>query len=206
MRLVLTAAVLLFGLAAPALAGQEAQAPQGQPAAPAPKAAAAPQPPRPFPDGAKVAYFYIQAVAGSTKDGQAASSKVKALQDKKLAELNERQKALQVAQERLQKEGAVLSESARGQLEKDVDRMQKDIQRFTQDAQAEVEELQRELQEEFQRKLLPIVQQMGVDKNLQMIFSAADSGLVWADSGLDLTAEVVKRMDEQSAKPSGGNQ
>ena len=198
MRLVITAAVLSFGLAAPAMAGQEAPAAQGQPAAAEP-AAPAPQQPQPFPAGAKVAYFYIQAVASSAKDGQAASGKVKMLQDAKLAELNEKQKALQAVQDRLQKEASVLSDATRGQLEKDLDRMQKDLQRFSQDAQAEVEELQRDLQQEFQQKLLPIVEQLGEDMNLHMIFSAADSGLVWADTGLDLTAEVVKRMDAQSA-------
>ena len=38
----------------------------------------------------------------------------------------------------------------------------------------------------FQQKLVPILQELGREKGLQMLFSAADSGLVWADPGLDL--------------------
>ena len=95
-----------------------------------------------------------------------------------------------------------MSDSARAQLEKEIDRLQKDIQRFTQDAQAEVQELQNELQREFQRKLLPIVGQVGTEKGLHMIFSVEESGIVWADTGLDITAEVIKRLDA-AAKPAG---
>ena len=35
-----------------------------------------------------------------------------------------------------------------------------------------------------------------------MLFSAADAGIVWADAGLDLTAEVIKRFDARHARPS----
>jgi outer membrane protein len=129
-----------------------------------------------------------------------ATSKVKALNDKKVTELNDKNKQLQTAEAKLQKEGGVMSDAARGQLEKEIDRLQKEIQRFTQDAQAEVQELQNELQRDFQRKLLPIVGQVGADKGLHMIFSVEESGLVWADTGLDMTAEIIKRLD--AAKPA----
>jgi hypothetical protein len=34
---------------------------------------------------------------------------------------------------------------------------------------------------------------------LQLLFSQADSGLVWADAGLDLTLEVIRRLDAATA-------
>src|SRR5919197_595314 len=66
----------------------------------------------------------------------------------KAAEINEKNKQLQAAQTKLNTGAQVLSESARAQLEKDIDRMQRDIQFSSQNAQAEMTDLQNELQGE----------------------------------------------------------
>ncbi len=173
----------------------------GQPAAPAPAPApaAAPQPPAPFPQGAKMGYVNLQMVAQLSNDGKAAAAKVQALTTKKQAEIAEKQKQLQGAQQKLQTGGGVMSEQARGQLEKDIERQNKELERFQQDAQAELQELQQELQQEFQTRLFPILDQLSQEKGLHLLFSGADAGLIWAAPGLDLTAEAVKKLD--SAKP-----
>jgi Skp family chaperone for outer membrane proteins len=98
-------------------------------------------------------------------------------------------------QEKLQKSGSLLADAARQALEKDIERQQVEIQRFTQDAQAEVQELQAELQNEFQRRLLPVIDAVAQEKALLMIFSVADAGVVWANPGLDVTGDVIKRFD-----------
>ena len=69
-----------------------------------------------------------------------------------------------------------MSEAARAQLEKDIERQQREGERFQQDAQAEINELQQELQREFQKKILPLVQQVAKEKGLQILFSRADAG------------------------------
>jgi outer membrane protein len=88
-----------------------------------------------------------------------------------------------------------LSEAARGQLEKEIERQNVEVQRFQQDAQAEINELQMQLQSEFQQKLTPVLDALAKEKGLQALFSAADAGLVWADPGLDLTTETIKKLD-----------
>jgi Skp family chaperone for outer membrane proteins len=184
-----------------------AQAPAGAPpAAPAPQTApaapAAPQPPRPFPEGAKLAYLNVQRIAAESAEGKASTAKVQTLNEKKVAELNQKNQALTTAQQKLQQSGAVMNDAARLQLEKDIEKMQVDIQRFTQDAQAEVRDLQESLQEDFQRKLLPIIQQVAAEKGLHFILSAQDAGIVWADPGLDVTVDVIKRFDTANPAPA----
>jgi outer membrane protein len=170
-----------------------AQAPAPAPA-PAPAAQAAPAP-APFPAGAKYAFINIQRIAAESAQGKSLSSRVQTLNTQKVNELNEKNKALQTAQQKLDSGGSVLSDAARAQLEKDIDRQQTEIQRFTDDAQKEVQELQNELQAEFQQKLGPIIQQVAQEKKLDILFSALDAGIVWADAGLDLTTEVIRRFD-----------
>ena len=190
MRAFVVAAALSVILAA---APGFAQAPAAAPApAPAPQEAPA-QPP--FPAGAKYAFINIQRIAAESAQGKTLSSRVQTLNTQKVTQLNDKNKALQTAQQKLDSGASVLSEAARAQLEKDIDRQQTEIQRFTDDAQKEVQELQNELQAEFQQKLGPVIQQVAQEKKLEILFSALDAGIVWADAGLDLTSEVIRRFD-----------
>jgi Skp family chaperone for outer membrane proteins len=137
----------------------------------------------------------LQQIAQSTADGRAAAAKVNALAQKKQSEGAEKAKALQANQQKLQTSGGVMSDAARAQLEKEVERQQVEGQRFEQDAQAELNELQQQLQREFQAKLLPLLETISKEKGLQVLFSAGDAGVIWVEPGIDLTPEAVKRMD-----------
>jgi len=172
--------------------------------APAPAPAPAPvlPPQAPFPAGAKAGFVNLQAIAQLTAEGKAAAAKVNALAQKKQTEGAAKSKALQDNQTKLQTSGNVMSEAARGQLEKEIERQTVEGQRFEQDAQAELNELQQELQKEFQDKLMPILVDISKEKGLQVLFSAGDAGVIWIEPGIDLTMEAVKRMDAAPAKPS----
>jgi outer membrane protein len=195
---------------AQAPAGAQAPAkPAPAPAAPAPapqQAPAQPPAPKPFPQGAKVAYVVLQRIANESADGRVATTRIQALQQKKAAELNEKNKQLQTMQQKLEKEGSVMSASAAGDLQKQIEKLTLDVQRFTQDAQGEVQELQQQLQQEFQQRLEPVLAQVAQDMGLQFVFNGPDAGLVWADSALDISGEVIKKLDAAKpapAKPKG---
>lgn len=183
---------------------QPAQTPP-RPAPAQPPAAPAAQPvpqQAPFPAGAKAGFVNLQAIAQMTTEGKAAAAKVNALATKKQTEGADKAKALQANQTKLQTSGSVMSDTARGQLEKEIERQTVEGQRFEQDAQAELNELQQELQQQFQAKLLPILVQLSQEKQLQVLFSAGDAGVIWIEPGIDLTLEAVKRMDAAPAKPA----
>ena len=189
--------------AKPAAAAPQPPAPKPA-AAPAQPPAAAPatvSPPAPFPAGAKVAFFNPQAVFQNSAEGRAAVVRVNALIEKKQKENADKAKLLQGNQQKLQTSGSVMNETARVQLEKEIEKQTKDAERFQQDAQAEINELQQEVQSEFVKKLSPIVDAIAVEKGLQIVFNASESGLAWATPGLDLTGDVIKRLDAQ-AKPA----
>jgi outer membrane protein len=171
------------------------------PTAPAP-APAQPPAPKPFPQGAKVAYVVLQRIANESADGRVATTRIQALQQKKAAELTEKQKQLAGMQQKLEKEGSVMSASAGADLQKNIEKLNVEVQRFTQDAQAEVQELQQELQQEFQQRLEPVLSQVATEMGLQFVFNGPDAGLVWADSALDISGEVIKKLDASAGKPA----
>ena len=200
LTLVLTAGPA-FAQAAPQTppAGAKPPATQPPPNPAIPPPSATPQPPAPFPQGAKIAFVNIQAIAQSSSAGKDASKKLADLNAKKVSEINDKTKQLQAMQAKLKDGAAVLSETARQQLEKDIDKAQRDIQFSQQNAQAEMQELQNDLQGEFQQRLFPVVKQVAEEKGLHAVFSIADSGVAYYDPGLDISDEVIKRLD--TAKP-----
>jgi len=196
-------ALSLMALSAgPVFAQTPAQA-KPAPATPAPAQTppAPAQPPAPFPMGAKVAFFNPQAVFQASADGKAAVARVNALIQKKQTENADKAKLLQGNQQKLQTSGSVMNEAARVQLEKEIEKQTKDAERFQQDAQAEINELQQEVQNEFVRKLSPIIEAIAVEKGLHIVLNLAEAGVAWATPGLDLTGDVVKKLDAQ-AKPA----
>ena len=146
-----------------------------------------------------MAYVVLQRIANESADGRVATTRIQALQQKKAAELNEKNKQLTTMQQKLEKEGAVMNAGAAAELQKNIEKLNVEVQRFTQDAQAEVQELQQQLQNEFQERLTPVLSQVANDMGLHYVFNGPDAGLVWADAALDISSEVIKKLD--SAKP-----
>ena len=173
-----------------------------QPAAPAPTPAPAPRPPEPFPAGAKIAFINPQRVFQESTDGKAAVVRVNALIQKKQKEGEDKAKLLQGNQQKLQTSGGVMNEAARSQLEKEIERQQKEGERFQQDAQAEINELQQDVQNEFLKKVQPVLDQVATEKGLHMVFNAAEAGIAWAPQSLDISSEVIKKLDANTAKPA----
>jgi outer membrane protein len=199
-RFAVVAALALVLSAAPGFA----QAPAPAAPAAAAQAPAAPpggtvQPPAPFPQGARLAYVNLPAVFQLSRDGKVAADRIQKATADKQKEIETKAKTLQTNQQKLDAGGSVMTEAARTALQKEIEREQKEGERLEQDAQQELTDLQQEVQGEFQKRLLPILEDLSKEKGLQMLFSVADSGLVWAEPGLDLTAEAVRRLDAAPA-------
>lgn len=207
MRFLMMAPVAVCLLAAAASA-QETEAP---PAAPAETG------------DSEMAYVDLQRVAAESAIGQQANTRVQELSETKgseielkTAELQGRITALneqlQELQQKLLQGQNVMSAEARLELQRQISKLQVDIQRTTQDAQAEaerlqqdaeaeVQQLQQELQIEFQKRLVPVIEQVAADRGLSFIFSASEGGLIWADTSLDLTDELIELLNVQTGAP-----
>ena len=158
------------------------------------------------------AFIDVQRVASESNEGQEANTKVDELSQQKLgeieavnadgqAEIDTLNQDLLEAQQKLQQGQNVISQDAAATLQRQIARLQRDvertgadlqaeIQRMSQDAEVEVQELQQQLQLDFERRLLPAIDQLATEKGLAFILSA-QQGLVWADPSLDLSQELI---------------
>jgi len=174
----------------------QTQTPPPPPAKPAP-AAPAPQAPAPvpFPEGAKVAFIDFQRVASESELGKAATAKIQDFQRRKQAEAQEKNKQLQAMLDKQKTQASVLSDAAMKQLESDIAKAQRDLQYFQNEAQAEAETLNNDLMRDFQQKVLPLVQAVATERGLHIVFESNNAGFLWANRGLDLTPEIVTRVN-----------
>lgn len=154
--------------------------------------------PKPFPEGAKVAFIIPQRIIAESELGKASAARINALRSQKLAELNTKNKELEAAQQKLA--GAnLLSEEARAAAQKGVERVQLELQRAQQDAEAAVQDLQQQVNGDLERAITPLLEQVAIDKGIQMLLRADTGAVAWADPALDLTGEVIKRLDATTA-------
>jgi outer membrane protein len=207
MLMIVIAAVALTAGPAAAQAAATPPAATQKPAEPAPAPGTSTPPsaaaaPRPFPEGAKVAYIDLQYIASNSVEGKAATGKIQEFAKKKTAELEGKQKALEAARNKLLQGGTVLSDAARGQMEKEIEKMGRELQYAQQEAQSEQQTLTQDLQNEFQTRLNPVIDQVAQEKGLHLVLSIADSGAVWVNTGLNISAEVMKRLDAAGKAPA----
>lgn len=156
---------------------------------------------KPFPEGFKVAFINPDRIIAESALGKASTARMTALRAQKLAELNAKGQELESARQKLAM-GSLLSEDARATTQKSIDRLQVELQRAQQDAEAAAQELQQQLNVEFDRKLTPIVEQVALDKGLYLLLRVDTGTIAWADPALDLTSDIVKRLDATTTAAS----
>lgn len=147
----------------------------------------------------KLGYIDMQRALNTSEVGKEAkeqlATKVKKYQD----EINLKQETLKKLKDELEKQGMLLSESARSSKEKEYQNKLKDFQRFTKDAQDELQGKD----EEFTRKILEsmekIIQEYGRKNGFSLIVVKNES-MLFVDEKIDVTDEVLKLLNANRKK------
>jgi len=166
---------------------------QQKPTLPAPT----PKPtPVPFPPEAKVAYIDLQVVVRDSKLGKAGQEQMKVLNDRLATQLADKNKEIQALQDKMKAQQSVVSDTVLNAMAKDLEKKGREAQFIQQDAQVQIDQKNQELLGDFQQKVLPLVEEMRKEKGLWIIFALGEnSNIAAAHAGLDLSEELVKRLD-----------
>ncbi|MCP5054353.1 MAG: OmpH family outer membrane protein [bacterium] len=141
----------------------------------------------------KIGIINAQEVFQKTKRGSQIQKELEALNNKKAAEL----KALQEEIKKLEKDllSPALNASTRDAKSVDLQSKRTTFKRKYEDAQSD---LQRESQKkllELEKELMPLITNLGKSKGFTIIFDRARSGVIYFDSGVDVTKEVIAAID-----------
>jgi Skp family chaperone for outer membrane proteins len=164
-------------------------------------AAPAPSQTSPPPTGAavttKIAVIDIDRVAAQSESGKQLFQRLKEENDKLTAEKNKREQEVRDMQAKMTSE--ILSADARERLQREIQRKTTDIQRWLEDAQRDFQEKQQAGEEEFQKKLAPVVEAVAKENNIGLILRATPGLTFVLDPNLDITGLVVTKLNAQAA-------
>ncbi len=172
------------GLAAAAL---------GQTAAPA--APAAP----------KLAVINVDRLVTDSALGKEAFARVKKIADQKKEEGEKLTKELREMEQKLADQGASLADDKKDSLQKQYQEKAIAFKRFQDDAQRALEEAQKKELEELQKRVMPVITQIGKERGFTLVFNKFQSGLVFADESVDITDDVLKRFNTMVAVPAAAS-
>ena len=141
----------------------------------------------------RIAVIDVSRVLSQSAAGKAALAKIKQLQDARMTRAK-------VMDEELRKLNADLGAAGmttarRADLERQIADKRKSMQRFAEDADKEIGTTRdRELMA-LEARVKPIVDGIGKEMQLAAIFNKFESGLVYANAGLDITDTVITRFN-----------
>jgi outer membrane protein len=143
----------------------------------------------------KIAVIDVQRVVTESDPGKQALQKLKELQDAKMDEGRAIQQELGAMQEQMSKQRFTLSEERLAELNKQMEDSQIALQRFQDDAERELDESRRRELGGLEGRIIPVINQIGVERGFTLIFNKFQSGLVYADDTVDITDEVIQRFN-----------
>ncbi|MEZ5316969.1 MAG: OmpH family outer membrane protein [Vicinamibacterales bacterium] len=193
-----TTLAVVLGLALlPAVAGAQTPPP---PAAPAPQTAPAP-PLAPLPADTRFGIVNLQVVFNESTVGKQAVVQVNALQAQLQKDLQARADAIQSLGDRIRTQASVTAEVTLREWNVDLARLQREAQFAQQEAEVRVQQLRDSLLDQFEQKVLPIVEAVRAERGLAAVFSIQNSdapgalNVIAIDPRVNLSAEVVRRLD-----------
>jgi outer membrane protein len=142
-----------------------------------------------------VAVIDVQRVVAESDPGKEAIQKLKALSDAKVQEGQALQQEMAVLQEQFNKQRFTVSEQRLAEMTKELEDKNIAIRRFEDDAKRELEEARRRELGGLEGQILPIINQIGVEEGITVIFNKFQSGLVYADEAVDITDDVIRRFN-----------
>lgn len=150
----------------------------------------------------KIAVIDVQKLVVESAAGKEAQGRVKKIIDAKQTDSEKLQKELQGLQQRLTDQGPSMTDDKREQLNKEYQEKGIAYKRFQDDAQREVQEAQQRELAELEKRVMPVINQVGKEKGYTLIFNKYAPGmLVYADDSVDITEEVLRRFNTQVTAP-----
>ncbi len=178
-------------IALSALAAFAATAAAAQTSPPAP-AAASP---------IRIAVIDVERLVRESALGKEAFSRLKKINDSKKEDADKLAKEIRDMEQKLADQGQSLADDKREALQKQYQEKAMAFKRFNEDASRELDQAQQKELAELQRRVLPVINQVGKEKGYTLIFNKFSSGLVFADDAVDVTDDVLKRFNTTVAVP-----
>jgi outer membrane protein len=145
----------------------------------------------------QVAVIDVQRVVTESDPGKEALQELRVLQDEKINEGRNLQQELEALREQFNKQRFTLSDDKLEEMSGQIEDKTIALQRFEDDAKRNLDEARRQALGRLEQQIIPIINQVGEERGLTLIFNKFQSGLVYADPAVDITDDVILRFNTQ---------
>jgi outer membrane protein len=152
----------------------------------------------------KIGVIQIQAALAATKEGQKAAAELETRMGPRKKELDGKQAEIKDLQDRLQRGGNTLSDSAKEDLTRSIDAKTKSYNREIEDAQAELQEEQQKVVNALGQKMMAVIDKYAQQNSFAVILDVSNQNtpVLYASNTVDITKDIIDLYDKTVFTPN----
>ncbi len=139
----------------------------------------------------KIGVVQAVRVLEAAPQAEAAKKKLESEFASRDKELVGAQKSLKTLEDRLTKDGAIMSETERGRLERDVLNKRRELKRDSDEFREDVNFRRNEEFGKIQRQIVEAIQQIAKEQKFDLVLG---EGVIFASKAVDITDTVIERL------------
>jgi outer membrane protein len=139
----------------------------------------------------KVGVVSFQRILEKSPQAEGATKRIEGEFRPREKAITEKAKELRKSEERLEKDGAIMSEAERQKLDRDIVAARRDIKRDEQEFKEDLNRRQNEELQKLQRRVVEIVRTIGKEGAFDVILT---DGVLYFSERVDITDTVMQRM------------
>lgn len=150
----------------------------------------------------QVAVVDVQRVLTESQPGRQRTASLEAEQQRLQAQGERLQQEAQRIQSRIAELEGSQAEAELASLRQELQQKTTELSQFAEQARRDLAKRQETVLREIEQIVMPVIQAIGDERRLTLIFRKFDSGLIYTVPSVDITDDVIARIDAESAGSS----
>ncbi len=152
-------------------------------------------------DVAKIGVVDVQRVMETSNAGKSAQAQIKQQKDKMETDLKDKGAEIEQIRQRLEREAMVMSKESREEKEREARIKLNDFKTLQKRYRTELQQLEKRLVSQLRNDTITLVNEIGKKEGYLLIISRV--GVLYSPNTIDITDELIKRLNELHSKKSG---
>ncbi len=145
----------------------------------------------------KIGVVDLQRCLNESRMGRKYKAEFTAEADRRKAELEKEEATLKTLREEIEKQGLVLSETARAEKEREYKEKLAAFKKRFQESQQALQRKDQELTRRILKDLQGVIRKLGETEGYTLILERQEGGVLFAPKAVDVTDEVIRRYDAE---------
>lgn len=155
-----------------------------------------------FADDFKIGVVDVNKILNESKEGADAKNKMKVRYDELQKKLSDKQESLKKMKDDIEKQKILLGKEKLKEKEDELDKELVEFRKIVAESEKEMRDTESAYTQEILSKIKGTVEKIVKEKGLNLVVDRS-GGIVYADDQLDITPEVLEKLDKEYE--SGGN-